>query len=139
VAVQAGDLAGAKARFEEGLGIARKLAQVNPTSAEAQRDVSISLDRLGDVAVQAGDLAGAKARFEEGLGIRRKLAQANPTSAQAQRDVVFSLFKLGTATRDRALLREALQVARGLAQTGRLAPSDLNLLDTITHAIDSLP
>jgi hypothetical protein len=79
VAVTAGNLVGAKARFEEGLVIDRKLAQGNPTSAEARRDVSLSLERLGNVAVQAGDLGGAKARFEEGLVIRRKLAQGRIT------------------------------------------------------------
>jgi len=63
------------ARFEEGLGIRRKLAQANPTSAQAQRDVSIDLNKLGGVAVEAGDLADARVRFEEGLGIDRKLAQ----------------------------------------------------------------
>ena len=139
VAVQAGDLASAKVRFEESLVIRRKIAQANPTSAEAQRDVSIDLNKLGDVAVEAGDLAGATVRFEEGLVIARKLAQANPTSAEAQRDVIVSLFKLGRAIRDRALLREALQIARDLERTGRLAPRDHAILDTITDALDSLP
>jgi len=74
VATKAGDLAGARARYDEGLVIWRKLAQADPTSAQAQRDVSISLSKLGDVAVQAGDLAGARTRYEESLGIRRKLA-----------------------------------------------------------------
>jgi len=139
MAVRAGDLAGAKARFEEGLVIHRKLAQANPTSAEAQRDVSFSLNKLGGVAVNAGDLAGAKARFEEGLAIRRKLAQANAISAEAQRDLSFSLFYLGAVAKDRLLLREALQIARGLEQAGRLAPADHGMLEAIAQAIDSLP
>lgn len=36
-----------KARFEQSLGIAQKLALADPTSAQAQRDLSIS--KLGDV------------------------------------------------------------------------------------------
>ena len=95
MALEAGDLAGARARYEEDLAIARRLAQANPISAQAQRDLGISLNKLGNVAVQAGDLAGARARYEEDLGIARKLAQANPTSAEAQRDVSVSLNKLG--------------------------------------------
>lgn len=95
VAVQAGDLAGAKARFEEELAILRKLVPANPVSAQAQRDVSVSLEKLGEVAVKAGDVAGAKAHFEEGLVIARKLAQANPTSVEAQRDLSISLERLG--------------------------------------------
>jgi Tetratricopeptide repeat len=54
IAVQAGDLQDAKARYEEGLGIRRTLAKDDPTSAETQRDLSISLEKLGDIAVQAG-------------------------------------------------------------------------------------
>ncbi|HEX3475849.1 MAG TPA: hypothetical protein VHT91_12575 [Kofleriaceae bacterium] len=95
VATKAGDLAGARARYEEGLVICRKLVQANPTSTQAQRDVSVSLNKLGDVAVQAGDLATAQARCEEGLAIRRKLAQADLTSTRAQRDVTLSLDELG--------------------------------------------
>ena len=45
-AVAAGDLPGARARYEESLAIQRKLARDNPTSAQAQRDLSISLDEL---------------------------------------------------------------------------------------------
>jgi Flp pilus assembly protein TadD len=138
VAANTGDLAGAKARFEEVVGIRRKLAQTNPTSAEAQRDLSGSLEKLGEVAVSAGDLAGAKARFAEELAIRRKLAQADPASAEAQLDLSKALFQLGLVTRDRSRLSEALQIVRGLEQTGRLAPADRRLLKVISQAIDSL-
>jgi len=137
VAIRTGDLAGAKAFFEESLDIARRLAH-NATSAQAQRDVGVSLQRLGDVAVLAGDLAGAKARFEESLAIARKLAH-DPTSAQAQRDVVSSLIKLGGATRDRTLLDEALQLAQRLQQSGLLAPSDSGMVEMITLMISILP
>ena len=51
--------------------------------SEAQRDLSISLNNLGDVAVAAGDLPGAKARCEEDLAITRKLAKDTSTSAKA--------------------------------------------------------
>ncbi|HEX7838290.1 MAG TPA: hypothetical protein VF469_12535, partial [Kofleriaceae bacterium] len=119
--------------------ILRKLAHANLISAQAQGDISVSLDRLGVVAVQDGDLAGAKARFEEGLVIRRKLAQINPTSAEAQRDLIVSLFNLGKVAKDRSRLREALQIARGLEQAGRLAPADHDILEEIVQAIDSLP
>jgi tetratricopeptide (TPR) repeat protein len=123
VAVQTGDLAGARARFEECLAIARKLAHDNPSSAAAQRDVSVSLERLGNVAVEAGDLAGARARFEECLAIDRKLAKDNSSSAQAQRDVSVDLDKLGDVAVEagdlagaRARFEESLTVRRKLAK-----------------------
>jgi tetratricopeptide (TPR) repeat protein len=122
VATKAGDLAGARARYEEGLGIARKLAQANPTSAQAQGDVGVSLSKLGDVAEQAGDLAGARARYEEGLGIARKLAQANPTSAEAQRDVGVSLDSLGDVAVESGDLAGALaRYEEGLRSWRKLA------------------
>jgi len=51
VLVEAGDLKLARERFEQSLGIAQRLAKVNPSSAEAQRDVSVSLNKLGGVLV----------------------------------------------------------------------------------------
>ncbi|HEX7942083.1 MAG TPA: hypothetical protein VF488_09775 [Gemmatimonadaceae bacterium] len=139
VVLEAGDLAGAKARFEEGLAILRKLAHDNPMSAQALSDVSLSLERLGDAAVRGGDLVGAKVRLEESLALRRKLAHDNPTSAQALRDVIVSLIKLGKTTRDLKLLREALDLTQGLARSGHLAPSDSGMVDAITRLIDAIP
>jgi len=46
VLVKAGDLSGAKARFEASLGVREKLAAQNPGSAEAQRDVWVSMWRM---------------------------------------------------------------------------------------------
>ncbi|TMQ02261.1 MAG: hypothetical protein E6J91_52925 [Deltaproteobacteria bacterium] len=63
-------------------------------------------------------------------------AMADPPVAV---DLVVSLFKLGAATSNRILLHEALQIARGLEQTGRLAPSDHQMLDVITQTIDAIP
>ena len=50
--LQAGDQAGALAAYQESLDIARKLAAQDQGNARAQRDVSVSLERLGDVKLQ---------------------------------------------------------------------------------------
>ena len=55
-----------------------KLAAANPGNAEAQRDVSVSLNRLGDVLVKAGELGEARKRFQQSLAMDEKLAAANP-------------------------------------------------------------
>lgn len=49
VLVKAGDLEGAKARFEASLRVRERLAQQNPGSAEAQRDLWVSLWRLAQM------------------------------------------------------------------------------------------
>ena len=77
----------------------RKLAAADPGNAEWQRDVSVSLDRVGDVRLAAGDRAGALAAYEESLAIMRKLAAPDPGNAQWQRDVSVSLDKVGDVRR----------------------------------------
>jgi tetratricopeptide (TPR) repeat protein len=54
VLVKAGDLSGAKARFEESLALAEKLAAANPGSAEAQRDLIVSCAKLAGIFPKQG-------------------------------------------------------------------------------------
>ena len=117
-----GDLAGERARFEESLKIDERLAEANPSSLDAQRDLSVSLNKLGDVLFASGDLAAARNRFEESLKIRQRLAAANPSSAEPQRDLSVSLNKLGDvlfASGDLAAARnrfeESLKIRQRLA------------------------
>jgi tetratricopeptide (TPR) repeat protein len=95
VLFELGDLAGARARFEEYLKLSERLAAADLTSADAQRDLSVSRGRLGDVLVALGDPVGARDRFEVSRQIAERLAAANPTSLKAQRDLSISLSKLG--------------------------------------------
>ena len=62
--VAQGDLTGALAAYEEGLTIARDLAARDPGNAGWARDLSVSLERVGNVRVAQGDLAGALAAYE---------------------------------------------------------------------------
>jgi tetratricopeptide (TPR) repeat protein len=92
---ESGALPKAQHACEEGLVAVKEKWKAIPDSAEAQRDLSISFDNLGDVAVQAGDLVEARRRYEQALKVREALAKNNPTSAQAQRDLWVSFNKLG--------------------------------------------
>ena len=121
VRVGAGDSAGALQAYEEGLGIARRLAAADPGNDGWARDVSLSLDQLGDVRVAAGDNAGALQAYEEGLGIARRVATADPADAGWARDVVVSLFKVGSLAESSserataaAYYREALERSQRL-------------------------
>ena len=128
VLVLAGDLQGAKARFEASLLVSERLAEQNPGSAEAQRDLSVSMNKLGDVLVLAGDLQGAKARFEASLLVSERLAEQNPGSAEAQRDLWVSLWRLAqmghTVTWGDVLERMEAMNARGT-----LLPTDTPFLE----------
>jgi tetratricopeptide (TPR) repeat protein len=93
--------------YKEASGALKKLAEANPGSAQAQRDVSVSLNKLGDVLREGRKLEEAQGVYEESLTIRRKLAQANPESAEAQRDVSVSLTNLADMLREGSKLEEA--------------------------------
>ena len=61
----AGDVTRARTVAEESLAITRKLAAGDPGNARWQLDLSVSLDRAGDVRLAVGDRAGALAAYEE--------------------------------------------------------------------------
>ena len=118
----AGDLKDAAAAATQSLDIARKLAAQDQGNAQAQRDVSVSLERLGAVKLRAGDQAGALAAYQESLDLRRKLAPQDQGNAQARRDVSVSLERLGAVklrAGDQAgalaAYQEGLDIARKLA------------------------
>ena len=117
-----GPLLATIARLEEGLRVSERLAAQDPASAQAQRDVAISMSRLGDALVEAGDLSNAISRFEQSLTISERLAEQNPTSAEALRDVAVSLNRLGDAQVEQGEIDQALsQFQMGLKISQRLA------------------
>ena len=69
---------GALKAYEESLDIARRLAAADP--ALWAGDLSVSLERIGDVRVAAGDREGALKAYEESLAIRRRLAASDPAT-----------------------------------------------------------
>jgi len=119
-----GDLAGARTSYREGLAIFRALAKADPRSAAKQRDLSISLERLGDAqAARQDDMAGARASYQDELAITRILAKADPSSAEEQRDLSVSLERIayvqviqGDLAGARASYQESLDIRRALAK-----------------------
>jgi tetratricopeptide (TPR) repeat protein len=102
----------------------RNLAAADPGNAGWQRDLSVSLEKVGDVRFDAGDRAGALAAYEECLAIRRKLAAADSGNSGWQRDVAVGLNQVGDvqlAVGNRAGARsayeESVAIRRKLATT----------------------
>ena len=129
MAVKAGDLVAARTAFTESLEIARTLAAANPESAQAQRDASVSLNKLGDVAVKAGDLVAARTAFTESHEILATLAAANPESAEAQRDVWVSMWRMARYFEDDVSWRDVADAMQAMKDTGTLFPADEKFLD----------
>lgn len=102
-----GDLAMLQGRFEQAsplyesaLGAYEQALAANPESGQAARDVSVSLDRLGDFLAsrgQAGDAEKALGYYERSLKVREDLWTANPESAAARRDLLVSLERMARA------------------------------------------
>ena len=70
------------------------MAEKDPSNAQAQRDLSISFNKLGDHLVREGELPQARKLFEDCLRIRKTLAEKDPSNAEAQRDLAWSHWKL---------------------------------------------
>ena len=102
------------------LAINRAIVLLEPGNIEWRRDLSVSLNRLGDVLWAQGDLAGALEAHRESLDILRALAHRVPGGLD--RDIAVTLNKIGdvlAARGDRsaalATYREALDLSRALA------------------------
>ena len=67
---------------------------INPKVADWQRDLAISLVKVGD-AIAATDRAAARASYERSRVIRERLAAADPGNLTAQRDVSLIHDRLG--------------------------------------------
>ena len=67
---------------------------------ESLRDLSISLDRVGDVRRAAGELASATVAYEESLALRRRLVDAYGETPRSLRDLSISLDKVGDVRRE---------------------------------------
>jgi len=78
-----------QAAYDEGLQVRRQLAARLGTP-EALRDLSVSLDSVGDVARARSQYDAAQAAYDEGLQIDRQLA-AQLGTPQALRDLSVSL------------------------------------------------
>jgi tetratricopeptide (TPR) repeat protein len=117
-------------RFDAALRVARRvhrgfsdLAEAEPTRADLQRDLAVSLNKLGDLHRDLGNGAEARTRYEQSLRISERLAEAEPTRADLQRDLAVSLNKLGDLHSDlgngaaaRTRYEQSLRIRERLAE-----------------------
>ncbi len=103
---KSGDTDDALGQYERSLKISERLLAANPESAQAARDVSVSLNKLADLlAIRglSGDADQALGHYRLSLEVRERLLAANPESAQAARDVSLSLNRLADLMARRGL------------------------------------
>ena len=92
--LSAGNLAAAQRSAEESNAILQRLAETGGANKEFERNVSVSLIRLGDVKRAQGDGPGALAAYEAGLANDRKRAEADTANPVAQQDVSIDLDRI---------------------------------------------
>jgi tetratricopeptide (TPR) repeat protein len=108
--------------FEAALGILALLVKASPNDAQAQRDLSLSRGKLGDLYLRrgaSGDGERALESYEAALAIDERLAKVSPNDAQAQRDLSVSHGKLGDfhfGAGDRERARESYEAALAIRE-----------------------
>jgi tetratricopeptide (TPR) repeat protein len=115
------DLGPVLTAYQESLAIDRKLAAKDERNTQWQLDLSIDLDRAGDLLAAKGDVSSALERYRESLDIRRKLVAKDEHNAEWQAALAGSLATLGQAGVDPLKNgTEALAILKKLQSEGRL-------------------
>jgi tetratricopeptide (TPR) repeat protein len=141
-----GDLALADGRseearryFEDGLAIAKRLAEAEPGRADLAGDLSFSYNRLGDLAQAEGRSEEARWYFEDDLAIAKRLAEAEPGRADLARDLSISYNKLGGLAQAEGRSEEARRYFEdSLALAKRLAEAEPGRTDLANGSARSL-
>jgi Flp pilus assembly protein TadD len=99
------------------LGIAQKLAALEPDNTSYLRDLSVSYNKMGGMD-ERRDPAKAREWYEKDLGIAEKLAALEPDNTSYLRDLSISYERMGgmDERRDPAKAREWYEKALGIAE-----------------------
>ena len=120
--LKSGDNAAALKAYQEGLAIAKRLAELGPKHTEWQRDLFVSHTKVGDMHVKSDNNAAALKAYQDDLTIAKKLAELDPAVVQWQTDLVVSYIKLSQIQieRQRELWMDALAILYRLQRENRL-------------------
>jgi formylglycine-generating enzyme required for sulfatase activity len=122
---QPGDGEKALENYLRSLDVRERLLEKNPQSAEAARDLAVSLNNVGDCLSrrgQPGDGEKALENYQRSLEVLERLLQQKPQSAEAARDVSASLNKVPEAERS----TERARVGWATVEYGFLRSIDLD-------------
>ncbi len=118
-----GSLVAARMAALESLKIARALVKVDTRNALWQRDLAVSLDKVGELQHLAGNGTKALASIEESLSIMRALVNRDESNWEWQHGLASRLHAVGDFQRDAgnsvealASFRESLAIMRGLVK-----------------------
>jgi eukaryotic-like serine/threonine-protein kinase len=125
VLVLQGKLAEALGVYQQGLALAKRLAEQDKTNSGWQRDLLRSYWRVGDVLQTQGKLPEALNVYQQVMAIAKSLAEQDKTNTEWQRDLSLSYNGVGSVLQTQGKLPEALDAyQQGLALAKRLAEQD---------------
>lgn len=101
------DLATRQLLLQAAQNALQRLAESDPTNADWQRDLSVSLEKLGDLAMAQGNLPETRRLFDRSLSIRECLANTDPDDIVSQRNFGVSLLKMGDLVTSQGNVEEA--------------------------------
>jgi hypothetical protein len=131
-----GDPVAALASYRSGLGTVERLAAIDPTNTEWQRDLAVAHSRIGDCLVGRGDRPAALDSFRSALAIRERMASLEPDSARWQHEVLVNLLRIYALTDDPTDARRALRVGSAMQERGTLEVNDARMVDTLRKLIE---
>ena len=112
VLVAQGKLQDALDAYQQGLAIAKHLAEQDKSNSGWQRDLSVSYEEVGDVLVPKGQLQEALDAYQQSLKIRQTLAEQDKSNSVWQRDLAVSYEKVGDVLVPQGNLHEALDACQ---------------------------
>ncbi|UOG92482.1 MAG: toll/interleukin-1 receptor domain-containing protein [Candidatus Thiothrix sulfatifontis] len=120
-----GKLPEAEKLYREASQSFQQRADKDSSNTDWQSDLSVSLEKIGNILKAQDKLDDAKAVFEKSMNIRRTLADNDPSNAEWQRYLSVSLNKIGEILTEQGKLDDAKAVfekSQTIAQT--LADND---------------
>jgi tetratricopeptide (TPR) repeat protein len=125
-----GRLPEALAAYQQGLAIAKRLTDQDPSNAGWQRDLAASYGKIGDVLRAQGRLPEALAVYQQGLAITKRLADQDPSNATWQQDLAAAYDRMGDVRRAQGSFPEALDTyQQGLNIRQKLADQNRSKAD----------
>ena len=132
--------------IERAVAIARALTTSDESNLEAQRDLALNLNKLGNIWRELSDAAEGDARamaletsmgvFTESLAVRRQVLLTDPTQ-QHRRDVGLGAYKLAQLALKAAQVRQAVGLAEeamrnfeGLRKDGAIGADSAEIRET---------
>ncbi|MBI4747962.1 MAG: protein kinase [Acidobacteria bacterium] len=90
-----GDSAGAVQSYRKSLHILEKLTQDNPQNQQVAFDLSVGIERVGDILARTGDTTGAIQHYTQAFELQKTLLAAAPSNGEYQKHLAMCFTKLG--------------------------------------------